>query len=36
MIIYQDTDAFLDAYVINVADQTSALIIFSNEEVRFC
>ncbi|CAF3435054.1 unnamed protein product [Rotaria socialis] len=27
-----DTGAFLDAYVINVANQTSALIIFSNEE----
>ena len=31
----QDTAMFLDAYVINVADQSSALIIFSNEEVSF-
>ena len=30
----QATNAFLDAYIINVATQTSALIIFSNEEVR--
>jgi len=27
-----DTGAFLDAYVINVANQTNAVIIFSNEE----
>lgn len=26
---------FLDAYIISVADQSSALIIFSNEEVSF-
>lgn len=24
---------FLDAYIISVADQSSALVIFSNEEV---
>ncbi|CAF0869342.1 unnamed protein product [Adineta steineri] len=27
-----DTKAFLDAYIINVANQTSAVIIFSNED----
>ncbi|UJR28415.1 hypothetical protein I4U23_009655 [Adineta vaga] len=27
-----DTNAFLDAYIVNVTNQTSAVIIFSNEE----
>ncbi|CAF1621244.1 unnamed protein product, partial [Adineta ricciae] len=27
-----DTSAFLDAYIVNVANQTSAVVIFSNEE----
>lgn len=38
LIIYsivQDTGAFLDAYVINFANQTNAVIIFSNEEVTY-
>ena len=32
-ILFQDNGIFLDAYIINVAKQTSAVIIFSNEEV---